>query len=411
MTWWDELVGQEQVSGLLQAAARDAAAVRRPDAGVGPPAAPSGGGMTHAWLLTGPPGSGRSVAALAFAAALQCESRDAAGLPAGLGLGCGECTACRSVAVGGHPDVEQFIPEATQIRVGEVQQLLHRAALAPVHGLWNVLIVEDADRLNDIAANALLKALEEPNPHTVWVLCAPAVDDVLPTISSRTRTLRLRTPSTSEVAAGLMARFGVDAGMASYAARVSQGHIGRAKALATDPETRARRHEVMGLPSNLRGLGGCFVAAANLLAAATADAAAICDVLDAQQSAAVARAIGEPGTGPMGTRVKRAAAAAQKELLARQKSRRTRMVRDQLDRALLDLQSLYRDVLALQVGADGELVNEELRPTVAWLAERSDVRATYRRLHAISDCQLALAASVTPLLALEAMTVRLAEIA
>ncbi|MGV1004411.1 MAG: DNA polymerase III subunit delta' [Candidatus Nanopelagicales bacterium] len=390
MTWLADLVGQEAVAAQLERAARDATC-RRGEAG---------SSMTHAWLLTGPPGSGRSTAALAFAAALQCPE-----------LGCGQCPVCQQIAAGGHPDVQQFIPEATQIRVAEVQELLHRAALAPVHGRWNVLIIEDADRLNDIAANALLKALEEPSPHTVWLLCAPAVDDVLPTISSRTRSVRLRTPGTSEVTHGLVHRYDVDPAMASFAARVSQGHIGRAKALASDEATRARRHEVLAVPGTLRGIGGCFTAAANLLAAATADAAAICDVLDAQQASAIARAIGEPGAGPGGARVKRAAAAAQKEFLGRAKARRTRMVRDQLDRALLDLLSLYRDVLAVQVGADVELINEELRPTVSSLAQHGQVQATYRRIAAIQACQLALAAAVSPLLALEAMTVQLADLA
>lgn len=390
MTVWEGLVGQSDVTQQLRRAAIDAAAIRNGQAG---PA------MTHAWLLTGPPGSGRSTAAMAFAAALQCAQ-----------AGCGTCPDCREVASQGHPDVERFVPEATQIRVPEVQELLRKAALAPVHGRWNVIVVEDADRLNDVAANALLKAMEEPSPHAVWVLCAPAVDDVLPTIASRTRTLRLRTPSTAEVAGALTAA-GVDAAMASFAARVAQGHVGRARALATDEAVRARRHEVMVMPTTLRGVGGCFTSAGNLLAAATADAAAICDELDAAQAADVSRAFGEPQSGAGGTRVRRAAAAAQKDLLAKQKARRTRTVRDQLDRALIDLMSFYRDVLAVQLGVEAELVNEELRPAIAGVAARSPVRATEHCLSAVSEARLALAAAVSPLLALEAMMVKLGGLA
>lgn len=387
MTVWDGLVGQDEVTSQLRRVAVDAAAIR---------AGRPGPAMTHAWLLTGPPGSGRSTAALALAAALQCEQA----------AGCGHCPDCREVASEGHPDVERFVPEATQIRVPEVQELLRKAALAPIHGKWNVIIIEDADRLNDVAANALLKAVEEPNPHAVWVLCAPAVDDVLPTIASRTRVLRLRTPSTAEVSSALTAA-GVDAAMASFAARVAQGHVGRARALAVDESVRARRHEVMVMPTTLRGVGGCFTTAGNLLAAATADAAAICDELDAAQAAAVARAFGEPQGGPGGARVRRAAGAAQKELLAKQKARRTRTIRDQLDRALVDLTSFYRDVLAVQVGAEVELINEELRPAISGMAARTGSRTTQHCLSAVNEARLALAAAVSPLLALEAMMVQL----
>lgn len=385
---WDHLVGQPALVATLRTTAAAAAAIRRGEPG---PA------MTHAWLFTGPPGSGRSTAARVLAAALQCPDE-----------GCGHCPACRQVLAGTHPDVEQFTPEKLQITAEEVLGLIRRAAMTPILGRWNVLVVEEADRLNDVSGNALLKSLEEPSPRTVWILCAPTADDVLPTIASRTRQVRLRTPTVAEVAEALVARDGIDQAMAAFAARAAQGHLGRARALARDEQVRLRRHEVLTIPTTLRDLASCFVAAQNLLDAATADAAAITDALDAAELATLMRAHGEGATGAMAARVRRTAAAATKDLEARQKSRRTRTVRDQVDRALLDLTGLYRDVLVVQSGGPVELINDEMRPVVERLAAHSDVPATMARLAGIDHARLAIGASVAPLLALEALMVTLA---
>ncbi len=386
---WGAVVGQPVAVGRLQAAAVDAAAVRRGEPG------PS---MTHAWLLTGPPGSGRSTAARVFAAALQC--------PSG---GCGTCPTCRQVLAGGHPDVEQFTPEKLQITAEEALELIRRAAMTPIEGRWNVLVVEDADRLNDVSGNALLKALEEPSPRTVWVLCAPTVEDVLPTIASRTREVRLRTPTARQVADALVTREGIDPALAGFAARAAQGHIGRARALARDEQVRRRRREVLTIPLGLRDLSSCFVAAQNLLDTASADAAALTDVQDAAELSELMRAYGEGASGAMAARVRRTASAATRDLEARQKSRRTRTVRDQLDRALVDLLGLLRDVLTVQVGAGVDLINDEMRPDVERLAAHSDVAATMSRIRAVEHARLAIAASVAPLLALEALMVALVE--
>ncbi len=385
---WEAVVGQPELVTTLAHAAQDAGRIRRGEAG---PA------MTHAWLLTGPPGSGRSTAARVFAAALQCAEG-----------GCGTCDACRMTLAREHPDVDQFTPEKLQITAEESLELIRRAAMTPIMGRWNVLVVEDADRLNEVSGNALLKSLEEPSPRTVWVLCAPTSEDVLPTIVSRTRQVRLRTPSGREVADALVRREGIDPALAAFAARAAQGHIGRARALARDEQVRLRRAEVLAIPGQLRDLPSCFVAAQNLLEAATADAAAITDALDAAELAALVRAYGEGATGAMAARVKRTAAAATKELEARQKSRRTRTVRDQIDRALLDLTGLYRDVLVLQTGAGVDLINDELRPALAAMAAHTEVPATMARLAALDHARLEVAASVAPLLALEALLVKLA---
>jgi DNA polymerase-3 subunit delta' len=305
-----------------------------------------------------------------------------------------------------HPDVLAFVPEQLTITKVEALELIHRASLHAAQGHWNVIIVEDADRLNDISGNMLLKEIEEPNRFTVWVLCAPTSADVLPTIVSRTRSLVLATPTVSEVAAALKEKFGIEPAMAAFAARAAQGHIGRARALASDERVRVRRHEVLRIPGSLRNLGACFMAAANLQQAAAEDAAEITDALDAAEMAEVQRVFGDAG-GKSTARSKRAMSGMVRDLEARQRSRRTRTVRDQLDRALLDLIAFYRDVLALQVGAQVSLVNEEMRPEIESLAKHSDAGATFQRLDALAEARLSLASSVAPLLALEALMVRL----
>jgi DNA polymerase III subunit delta' len=385
---WEEVIGQPDLVASLASVAADAARIHRGEPG------PS---MTHAWLFTGPPGSGRSSAARVFAAALQCPDE-----------GCGSCASCRQALAREHPDIDQFTPEKLQITTEESLALIHRSAMSPMLGRWNVLILEDTDRLNDISGNALLKSLEEPGPHTVWVLCAPTPEDVLPTIVSRARQVRLRTPSTREVADSLVARDGVSPALAAFAARAAQGHIGRARALARDEQVRLRRSEVLAVPGTLRDLGSCFIAARNLMEAATSDASAITDPIDAAELERTLQAYGEGATGTVAARIRRMAAAATKDLEARQRSRRTRTVRDQLDRALLDLTGLYRDVLVVQTGADVELINDELRPSVVAMAAHSSVLATMNRLDALDEARLAVGAAVAPLLALEALMVKLA---
>src|SRR4051794_39534790 len=225
--------------------------------------------MTHAWLFTGPPGSGRSNAALAFAAALQCE----------VGTGCGVCQACRAVLAGTHPDVSVTRSETSVHYIDHMRDLVRRAGLHPVQGRWQVMLIEDADRLtrgeDTRTANSLLKAIEEPTPRTVWLLCAPTVEDVLATIRSRCRNVSLATPTAQQVARFLVENDGVGEGLAAFAARASQGHIGRARALALDEKTRNRRREVVALPQGLTTLGACLNAAANLVDIAKDETAAL----------------------------------------------------------------------------------------------------------------------------------------
>ena len=361
-------------------------------------AAASGGpgAVTHAWLFTGPPGSGRSVAARSFAAAVLCDAH-----------GCGHCPSCRQVAAGSHADLLLVRPDGLSYGVKQTRDLVLRAATAPVYGRWRVVLFEDADRATEQAANALLKAIEEPAPRTIWLLCAPSAADLPTTIRSRCRLVTLRIPPTAAVADVLVAE-GVDQELALTAARAAQGHIGRARRLATDPEAAQRRAAVLRIPMQATGLGPALAAAASLVKAADAEAAAATAELDEPERDALRRAFGEGSTGKGVAAAIRGGAGALKDLEDRQKSRATRLKRDSLHRALLDLAGFYRDVLAVQFGADVELANAGQRDDLERFAAAGTPEATVRKIQAIMACRERLAASVAPLLAVEEMTLALA---
>src|SRR3954447_6173968 len=372
---WSTLVGQQEAVATLQRAV-------------------SGHGMTHAWLFTGPPGSGRSNAALAFAAALQCER----------GTGCGECHACRTTLSGAHPDVSITRSETSVLYIDDMRELVHRSALAPVERRWQVMVVEDADRLGERTGNTLLKAIEEPTPKTVWLLCAPTLEDVLPTIRSRCRNVSLATPTSREVADFLVTRQGVPESIAAFAARASQGHIGRARALATDESTRNRRREVVSIPSRLTTLGSCMNAAANLVDIAKDETAAITQASNGRELAELDAMLG----GDRKAKSSRTYRAALKELTYTQKQREKRRVIDVVDRCLMDIMSVYRDVIGVQSGAEGELVNEEMRAGIADIACRSTPESNIRRIDAVFNArEQMMEFNTTPLLALESMMVSL----
>src|SRR5664279_855662 len=283
MSVWDALVGQDDAVAVLSAAAGAASELThdRP---------PMPCAMTHAWLFIGPPGSGRSVAAQAFAAALECESDD--------DIGCGRCSACRTVRAGTHPDVRSVVPAGLSISVDEMRAVVAAAARRPALGRWQVVVIEDADRLTERASNALLKAVEEPAPRTVFLLCAPSShpDDVSVTIRSRCRLVTLRIPPTEAVAAVLQ-RDGLDAAMADWAAAAGQGHIGRSRRLARDEDARGRRADVLAIPASLTSLRACLAAADQLVGAAEAEAAAMSGELDSDETEALQTALGAGGTG------------------------------------------------------------------------------------------------------------------
>jgi DNA polymerase-3 subunit delta' len=398
MPVWDDLVGQEQLSDQLAAAAKDADALVT--AAIQGTPRPDASKMTHAWLFTGPPGSGGATAARAFAAALQCVSPDRA---IGGATGCGFCAGCHTTLIGTHADVQVVRAELLSIGVKETRDLVRRAQLSPAVGRWQVIVVEDADRLTEGAGNVLLKAVEEPAPRTVWLLCAPSLEDVLPTIRSRCRHVSLRTPSVAAVADLLVRRDGIEPPAAEAAARAAQGHIDRARRLATDERARARRSTVLKLPLRVGDVGGCLKAAQELIDAATEDARQAAEETDAKETEELKAALG----ATQGGRMPRGTAGVIKELEDRQKRRRTRTQRDTLDLALTDLMAFYRDVLALQLGSRLALSTIDIQDALDRLAHTTSPEATLRRIEAITACREALDRNVAPLLAVEAMTLAL----
>jgi DNA polymerase III subunit delta' len=378
---WSQVIGQEAVVAELRAAVADPAA------------------MTHAWLFTGPPGSGRSVAARAFAAALQC--------PDG---GDGTCHACRTVLAGTHADVHVVVPEGLFIRVEEARELVRAAARAPSGGRWQVIIVEDADRMNEQAANAVLKMIEEPPTRTVVMLCAPSLhpDDISVTIRSRCRVVGLRTPSVEAIAEVLVRRDGIDPALAAWSAGASGGHVGRARRLARDEDARLTRKAVLDVPLRLVSLAACLDAADDLLGAAKEETEAATGARDAAETEALKASLGVGARGP-GVAASRGGAGQLKELERQQQRRATRLGRDSFDRALVDLAGLYRDALVLH-SAPGErlpLNHPDRRADAEELGRRIGPEGALRRIDAILECRLALEQNVKPQIALEALTVAL----
>ncbi|MFJ9818817.1 DNA polymerase III subunit delta' [Streptomyces sp. NPDC101151] len=398
MTVWDDLVGQEKVGAVLDAAARDADALVTAAAAGRP--LPEASKMTHAWLFTGPPGAGRNRAARAFAAALQCVSPDRA---LGGSPGCGFCDGCHTALLGTHADVTTVAAVGAEILVKDMRDTVRKSFTAPANGRWQIILVEDAERLNEKSANAVLKAVEEPAPRTVWLLCAPSIEDVLPTIRSRCRHLNLRTPSVDAVADMLVRRDGIEPAVAAAAARATQGHVDRARRLATDPAARERRAAVLKLPLRLDEVGACLRAAQELVDAAAEDAKQLAEEMDGKETEELKAALG----AAQGGRLPRGTAGVMKDLEDMQKRRRTRTQRDSLDVALGDLTGFYRDVLALQLGSQVAIANGDAEDALGRLAHGSSPESTLRRIEAIAACREALDRNVAPLLAVEAMTMAL----
>ena len=387
MNVWADLVDQGPAVAALVEAARSAS-------GTGP-----AGVMTHAWLFTGPPGSGRSVAARAFAAALQCTDPEA-------GPGCGICSGCRTTLAGTHPDVRQVVPEGLSISVAEMRALVAGASRRPSIGRWQVLLIEDADRLTEGAANALLKAVEEPPPRTVFLLCAPSdhPEDIAVTLRSRCRPVSLRTPLAAAIAEVLVTRDGIDAAVAAWAASICGGHVGRARRLATDPQARGRREAVLRVPTALRSLADVFIMADELVAAAEAEADGLTAARNAAETSELETALGAGGTGKGAAAAARGAKGAIRELERRQKSRATRTQRDALDRALVDLAGFYRDTLVTALGSAVALTHPDRAADIATVAAHLPPEALLHRLEAVLACREAVELNVKPRIAIESLT-------
>jgi DNA polymerase III subunit delta' len=379
---WSQLVGQPAVVAELRAAVADPAA------------------MTHAWLFTGPPGSGRSVAARAFAAALQCP-----------GGGDGTCHECRTVLAGTHADVHVIVPDGLSIGAQEARSLIRVAGRAPSGGRWQVIVVEDADRMTETAANAILKMIEEPPPRTVVMLCAPSLhpDDIPVTIRSRCRVIGLRTPTVDAIADVLVRRDGVDPALASWSAGAAGGHVGRARRLARDEDARLTRKAVLDVPLALVSLAACLDAADDLVGAAQEETDAATGARDAAELEALKNSLGVGARGPGVVAAGRGSAGQIKELERQQQRRATRIGRDSLDRALVDLAGLYRDAMVLASAPSDALPlnHPDRRADAEELARRIGPEGALRRIDAVLACRTALEQNVKPRVALEALTVAL----
>ena len=374
MSVFDSLVGQSEVVERLKLAIN---------------AAKSGSSsqqMVHSWLFVGPPGSGRSNVAVAFAAALVCSES-----------GCGSCRDCQTVLAGTHIDVERFNPTGLSIKAEEVRELIARSAWSPSVGSWRIVIIEDADRLTETAANALLKTIEEPETHTLWLLCAPTLTDVSVTIRSRCRHLQLRTPSKASVEEFLLANTSVDSKTADFAARVSQGHIGRARFIATNQDAQSRRKQILSLAFSLKDIDSCFKAASRLLDIAQEQAESENSERDSKQLQQLQDAY--QGTGRS---LVSGGSKAIKDLEKEQKSAATRSVRDNLDSALLDIATIYRDVLVVQSGSD-EILNIDLKAEVAEFASTTTAKRSIERIEALLEARINLGRNSAPLSTLEAL--------
>ncbi|GAB3119704.1 DNA polymerase III subunit delta' [Glaciibacter psychrotolerans] len=385
MAVWDDLTGQAEAIAIFRAAA---ARTTTGDGASG--ATTESASMTHAWLITGPPGSGRSNLAFAFATALLSP-----GTPEG------DEAARRQVDARTHPDLTILSTEGVIIKMETVKEVVARSQYSPSLSRYRVIVVEDADRMVERTSNVLLKALEEPPERTVWILCAPSEADLLPTIRSRVRSVRLGVPSIEEVAALLSKRTGVDADTAERCARQAQSHIGMAVRLATNAEARARREETLRAALGIRGVSSAVVTAARLLAIAGDDAKSFTAEQDAAERAGVLRSLGvEPGQAvPPGLRGQL------KALEDDQKRRATRSLRDGIDRILVDLASLYRDVMMVQLGRESTIINRELAAELRVASSATEPAGTLATLDAIALARHRIESNVAPALALEAMLV------
>ena len=372
---WSELLGQpEAVSQLRQAVANKE------------------NGLQHAWLLTGPPGSGRSNAAMAFAAALLCEE-----------AGCGDCKSCKMVSSGSHPDVSVLATEKVLISIDEIRELVSASHFGGSVSKYQIMIIEDADRMTERSSNVLLKALEEPPAGTIWLLCAPSEADMLPTIRSRVRRVALKQPSTRTVADLLVSRDGIEPNLALQVAAEAQGHIGMALRLATSSDARARRKETLVAALQIDSIPKAMATAERWLELAKKDADALTLERDGQERANLLATLGIPegGTVPPALR------ADIKALEEAQKRRATRSLRDGIDRILVDLMSLYRDVLTIQLQASAELVNQDLKNSLDEVASSSNPAQTITKLEAMAEARVRIGANVRDLMVLESLAVSL----
>ncbi len=377
MSVWDSIVGQQRVVEQLKAIAS------------GDPKA-----IAQSWLICGPPGSGRSNVARAFAAALESPDH---------GLGGEPTKAVQQVLAGTHPDVTVLATNKVTIGIDEVRDIITTSEQMPSTAPWRIIIIEDVDRMLERTTNVLLKEIEEPSEHTIWLLCAPSAQDVLPTIRSRTRIVNLAVPSTQAVAAFLEQNGGFEPKIAVRAARLAEGHIGIAPLYAENEQVMSDRDELIVGVLGLRRASDAVLLAGNLIDNAKVQAEAEVKVKAAEAEADFRRVNGLGVKDRIPPKLRGAYnAIAKKDELKRQT---TRLTRDVLDRALNSIASIYRDVAVLQNNAEDSvgLINLENRSSITELSVRLTRGGAVRRLEDIAVARRRLAGNGNPVLVFEAL--------
>ena len=377
MSVWNSIVGQAQVVEQLKAIAS------------GDPKA-----IAQSWLICGPPGSGRSNLARAFAAALESPDH---------GLDAEPTRVTRQVLAGTHPDVSILATDKVTIGIDEVRELITVSEQMPSTAPWRIIIIEDVDRMLERTTNVLLKEIEEPAEHCIWLLCAPSAQDVLPTIRSRTRIVNLAVPQPDAVAQWLERSNGIEASVAEQAARLAEGHIGIAKLYATDERVRSERDELVAGVLNLQRASDAVLLADRLNADAKSQAEHDVERVAAREQADFRRinGLGESDRIPPKLRGAYNAIAKKDEI----KRKATRRSRDVLDRALNSIASVYRDVAVLQNDAEESvgIINREHRAAIAELATGMSRQGAVARLDHVAVARKRLNGNGNPLLVFEAL--------
>lgn len=377
MSVWDSLVGQQPVIDMLSRIAQ------------GDP-----GQITQSWLICGPPGSGRSNMARAFAAALESPDH---------GMNDEPTRVTQQVLAGTHPDVTVLATNKVTIGIDQVREIITTSEQMPATAPWRIIIIEDVDRMLERTTNVLLKEIEEPAEHCIWLLCAPSAQDVLPTIRSRTRIVNLAVPSTQAVAGFLTSTTNVEPKVAQRAARLAEGHIGIAKLYATDEQVMTDRDELVVGVLNLARASDAVLLAGNLIDNAKAQAEVDASRTAADQEAEFRRINGlEPGERIPPKLRGAFNQIAKKDDLKRLTTRRTR---DVLDRALNSIASIYRDVAVLQNNAEDSvgLINLENRSAITELSVRLNRAGAVARLDEVAHTRKRLAGNGNPLLVFESL--------
>lgn len=394
MSVWADVVGQETAVVTLREAAQQARQLAE-NFSEGAAADTSLRAMTHAWLITGPPGSGRSNAARAFVAALQCTHPSE--------IGCGQCSGCRLVMAKTHPDVTDFATEKSIISIEEVRGFIHGAQSAPSQGKWRVILIEDADRMVERTSNLLLKSIEEPPARTVWVLCAPSPEDLITTIRSRCRKVNLRIPPVEKVAELLVRRHGVSYETAYEAASLAQAHIGVATRMVLNPDLAVKRREMIEEIVNLDSIGEAVFYVDKLLAENKAEVEAEQKDRNDREEIELKRAMGLTDSEKMPPALRSQLTQLQEE----QKRRLTRAIKDPLDQLLINLLSFYRDVMVLQSGMSKAPINTGYQQILGMVAGGSTLKDTYRKVDAIELARKRLNSNTSVNLVFEALLVEL----